>query len=66
MIRSVFRNIFWMGGHRQRVQISVHGTYGEPKEANTFDNKKSIQHSEWRGNLSLNTSLIIIFFKNSN
>jgi len=34
-------------GHRQKVQISVYGAYREPKETNTFNNKKSIKYGEW-------------------
>lgn len=38
--RGVFRNILWLGRHKQKVQISVHGAYKEPKEGNTINNKK--------------------------
>jgi len=38
--RGVFRNVLWVEKHKQKVQISVHGAYREPKEANTLNNKK--------------------------
>jgi len=34
------------GRHKQKVQISVHGAYRDPKEANTLNNI-SLKYGEW-------------------